>query len=73
MVTQKASEARTVLAEYRKTVKNKKKLEEIDEFEEHLDEVLEYIPNRLIKKEIRLHNGISYEISIYAKKSNGNL
>ena len=39
ILTQKAGEARTVLAEYRKTVKNKKKLEEIDAFDAHLAEI----------------------------------
>lgn len=41
ILTKQASEARDALAEYRKTVTNNKKLKEIDEFEKHLDEIIE--------------------------------
>ncbi len=39
ILAKKAGEARDVLAEFRETVTNEKKLEEIDELAEHLDEV----------------------------------
>lgn len=39
ILAKKASEASEVLTDYRKTVKNNKHLQEIDEFTEHLDEV----------------------------------
>jgi hypothetical protein len=41
ILSKQASEARTVLATYRTTVRNKKQLDEIDTFERHLDEVAE--------------------------------
>jgi hypothetical protein len=41
ILSKQASEARTVLATYRTTVRNKKQLDEIDTFGAHLDEVAE--------------------------------
>jgi len=39
ILAKKASEAGEILDEYRKTIKNRKQLEEIDEFAEHLEDV----------------------------------
>lgn len=54
----------------RSAAKNADEAREIDEVIEHLRSLSNdfYIPNKLIKQEIRTHKGVKYEISIFTKK-----
>ncbi|UUC46333.1 hypothetical protein [Flavobacterium cerinum] len=58
------------LEELKSAAKNADEAKEIDEIIEHLKSLSDdlYIPNKLIKQEIRFHKDVKYEISIYTKK-----
>ena len=67
-LSKQASEARTVLATYPTTVRNKKQLDEIDAFERHLDEVLEMSEIGLLNRISKVYNGLRYEVLVYSDK-----
>jgi len=65
--------ARKIIAKeeaIRATAKNADEAKQIDELFDELRRVADdfYIPNKLIKQELRVYKGIKYEISIYTKK-----
>ena len=65
--------ARKILAKekfLRDAAKNTDEAKQVDEVIEELRRVADdaYIPNKLIKQEIRTYKGVKYEISIYTKK-----